>query len=122
MPLPASLGLCPDLWYTIFAKSRALAKWQARVTMMDELLSHSLACWIPTYYATSDPNDFPIVAQRHIPFACRFKLMEMTKCRDEEETTVSIYVFDFTSTSYVYTDEDTNLLFEDGDEEDVVEG
>jgi hypothetical protein len=118
MPFPASLGLCDDLWRKIFAKSRALARWDARVAAMDALLSESLAKWTPCYFA----NDTPIEAEMYIEFACSFKLLELTRLRDEEDTDVSIYVFDYSTRSYVYTDEDTEFLFgvEEEEEEEHV--
>jgi hypothetical protein len=116
MALPASLGLCDDVWRMIFAKSRALARWDARVAAFDALLSESLGKWTPCYFAT----DTPIVEERYIEFACSFKLLELTKLADEEETEVSIYVFDYSTRTYVYTDEDTEFLFgSDEEEEDV---
>jgi hypothetical protein len=122
--LPTSLGLLPELWLKIFKKSRRLAKFEARVAAMDELLSESLERWTPVYYAAEDPSSAPIIAQVQIDFACRFKILELTKCRDEEETHAAIFVFNHSTREYEYTEEDTDDMFYqdwDDSEEDVEE-
>lgn len=112
--IPSSLGLCDDVWRKIFAKSRALAKFDARVAAMDLLLSESLAKWTPCYFA----SETQIVAQMDIGFACKFKLIEISKVRNKEETEVNICVFDYSSRSYIYTEEDTEYIFGSEYEED----
>jgi hypothetical protein len=121
MPLPESLGLLPELWAIIFEKSRRLSLWDARVAWLDELLSQSRARWKPSFWAQGLEEPDMFIAQKFILFACRFKLMEMTKLKNEDVTDVSIYVYDLNSNDYVYMDEiGIDMLFEDH-EEDVEE-
>jgi hypothetical protein len=86
---------------------------------MDRLLSRSWARWKPSFWALEEEEPDVYIGQRSIVFACRFKLMELTKLKDEEETDVSIYVYDLGSNNYVYMDElGLEMLFEDYDDDD----
>jgi hypothetical protein len=121
MPPPASLGLLPEIWKLIFEKSRRLARWDSRLAQMDALLRQSRAMWIDEYSASPvDPH--PIIAQRAIFFACRFKMMEITKLHTQEETDVALYVYDLSTRSYAYMDDiEMTTMFEDHHSEDEEE-
>jgi hypothetical protein len=125
MPFPASLGLETDVWKLIFEKSRRLALWDARVARLGEQLRQSWGRWIDVHTASPD-EPHPIIVQRAIFFACRFKLMEVTKSRLQEETDVSLYVYDLCSRVYVFMDDiEMMAIFEDdhsSDEEEFLEG
>jgi hypothetical protein len=118
MPLPRSLGLLPEIWDIIFAKSRRLQRWDARVAHMEGLLRESYAKWNHSYGA--NPVYPPaIIGQRVLFFASRFKMMELTKLVDEEETNVALYVFDLSTRTYLFVDEvEMEMLFEDLDEDE----
>jgi hypothetical protein len=121
MPLPTSLGLLPEIWSVIFAKSRRLARWDARVAQMDALLRRSRVRWIESHevYGQHGPNPLRILGQRCIVYANRFKMMEVTKISGEEITDVSVYVYDVCCKNYMYMDEmGLNALFEDYSSDD----